>query len=156
MTQETASYWREHGVRVVAGRALDLNTPQTAGMTRTAAITHARAGASKLWAGTVTIHPHAVRHGVYRKGGNRSPWPEELQRVHSSAVSQNLTNVVTQSLEEAGTIFTARIRCQRPRLETLHLKCAHQFSTLPGVAVGEATSPSTVVACAISPDWLII
>jgi hypothetical protein len=30
MTQETASYWREHGVRVVAGSALDLHTPQTA------------------------------------------------------------------------------------------------------------------------------
>ena len=30
-------------------------------MTRAAAITHARTGASKLWAGTVTIHPHAKR-----------------------------------------------------------------------------------------------
>src|SRR5262252_5767829 len=67
MTQETASYWREHGVRVVAGRALDLNTPQTAGMTRAAAITHARTGAHKLWAGTVTIHPHA-RTGAHHHG----------------------------------------------------------------------------------------
>ena len=67
MTQETASYWREHGVRVVAGSALDLNTPQTAGMTRAAAITHARTGASKLWAGTVTIHPHA-KTGAHHHG----------------------------------------------------------------------------------------
>ena len=48
MTQEAVSYWREHGVRVVQNSALDLNTPQTAGMTRAAAITHARTGASKL------------------------------------------------------------------------------------------------------------
>ena len=54
MTQEAVSSWREHGVRVVQSSALDLNTPQTAGMTRAAAITHARTGASKLWAGTVT------------------------------------------------------------------------------------------------------
>src|SRR5256884_992134 len=67
MTQETANYWREHGVRVVAGSALDLNTPQTAGMTRAAAITHARTGASKLWAGTVTIHPNA-KTGAHHHG----------------------------------------------------------------------------------------
>src|SRR5215467_171832 len=40
-----------------------------------------------------------------RKGGNRPPWPEEPQRAHSLAVSQNLTNIVTQLLEEAGVIF---------------------------------------------------
>jgi uncharacterized RmlC-like cupin family protein len=91
MTQETGSYWREHGVRVVAGSALDLNTPQTAGMTRAAAITHARTGASKLWAGTVTIHPHAKtgahHHGdlesviyvVY--GRARMRWGEHLEYV---------------------------------------------------------------------------
>ena len=91
MTQETASYWREHGVRVVAGSALDLNTPQTAGMTRAAAITHARTGASKLWAGTVTIHPHAKtgahHHGdlesviyvVY--GRARMRWGDHLEYV---------------------------------------------------------------------------
>ena len=79
MTQEAASYWREHGVRVVAGSALDLNTPQTAGMTRAAAITHARTGASKLWAGTVTIHPHAKtgahHHGDLEKCHLCGVWP---------------------------------------------------------------------------------
>src|SRR5947209_15141788 len=67
MTQEAVSYWREHGVRVVQSSALDLNTPQTAGMTRAAAITHARTGASKLWAGTVTIHPNA-KTGAHHHG----------------------------------------------------------------------------------------
>jgi uncharacterized RmlC-like cupin family protein len=51
--------WREHGVRIVHSNALDTNTPQTPGMSRAAAITHARVGAEKLWAGTVTIHPNA-------------------------------------------------------------------------------------------------
>jgi uncharacterized RmlC-like cupin family protein len=51
------SKWRLHGVRVVRANELDTNTPQTPGMNRAAAITHARAGAEKLWAGTVVIHP---------------------------------------------------------------------------------------------------
>jgi len=47
--------WQHNGV---AGD-LDPNTPQTPGMTRAAAITHARTGASKLWAGTVVVQPNA-------------------------------------------------------------------------------------------------
>src|SRR5215203_131897 len=59
MTTESTPDWRLHGVRIVRSDELDLNTPQTPGMTRAAAITHASAGANKLWAGTVTIHPNA-------------------------------------------------------------------------------------------------
>src|SRR5438034_11175126 len=91
MTQETANYWREHGVRVVAGSALDLNTPQTAGMTRAAAITHARTGATKLWAGTVTIKPNAKtgahHHGALEsviyvvRGRARMRWGDQLEFV---------------------------------------------------------------------------
>ena len=44
--------WKEHGVKIVHAGELDMNTPQTSGMTRAAAITHARTGAEKLWAGT--------------------------------------------------------------------------------------------------------
>src|SRR5262249_11896831 len=51
------SKWKFHGVRVVKGSELDPNTAQTPGMNRAAAITKARAGAEKLWAGTVVIHP---------------------------------------------------------------------------------------------------
>jgi uncharacterized RmlC-like cupin family protein len=40
--------WERHGVRFVRATELNPNTPQTPGMTRAAAITHARAGASKL------------------------------------------------------------------------------------------------------------
>lgn len=51
--------WAKQGVKIVHSDQLDLNTPQTSGMTRAAAITHARAGASKLWAGTMLVQPDA-------------------------------------------------------------------------------------------------
>ncbi len=51
--------WKEHGVRIVRAGELDSNTAQTPGMTRAAAITHARTGAEKLWAGTVVVAPRA-------------------------------------------------------------------------------------------------
>jgi len=59
--------WRLHGVRVVRGDDLDPNTPQTPGMQRAAAITTARAGAEKLWAGAVVIDPDA-RTGAHHHG----------------------------------------------------------------------------------------
>jgi uncharacterized RmlC-like cupin family protein len=81
--------WRLHGVRVVHGDELDPNTPQTPGMNRAAAITAARAGAEKLWAGTVVIHPDAKtgahHHGevesvIYVVSGRaRMRWGERLE-----------------------------------------------------------------------------
>jgi uncharacterized RmlC-like cupin family protein len=59
--------WRTDGVKVIPASALDTNTPQTPGMNRAAAITSARVGAEKLWAGTVTIHPDA-RTGAHHHG----------------------------------------------------------------------------------------
>src|SRR5260221_1844969 len=59
--------WREDGVKIIRSDQLDPNTPQTKGMTRAAAITHARTGASKLWAGTVTIHADA-KTGAHHHG----------------------------------------------------------------------------------------
>jgi uncharacterized RmlC-like cupin family protein len=63
--------WRHDGVRVIPGDALDSNTPQTPGMTRAAAVTRARVGAQKLWAGTVAIHPGA-RTGAHHHGALES------------------------------------------------------------------------------------
>ena len=63
--------WRLDGVRVVHGDELDPNTPQTEGMTRAAAISAARGGAEKLWAGTVVIHPDA-RTGAHHHGSLES------------------------------------------------------------------------------------
>ena len=59
--------WRLDGIKVIPSTALDTNTAQTPGMNRAAAITHARAGAEKLWAGTVVIHPDA-RTGAHHHG----------------------------------------------------------------------------------------
>jgi len=59
--------WKDQGIRIVRAGELDTNTPQTTGMTRAAAITHARTGASKLWAGTVTVQP-AARTGAHHHG----------------------------------------------------------------------------------------
>ena len=83
--------WRHHGVRVVHASELDTNTPQTPGMNRAAAITHARAGAEKLWAGTVVIHPKAKtgahHHGpvesvIYVVSGNaRMRWGDKLEFI---------------------------------------------------------------------------
>ena len=84
-----ADQWKFDGVRVVRSNELDINTAQTPGMNRAAAITHARAGAEKLWAGTVVIHPKAKtgahHHGhlesiIYVvKGKARMRWGEHLQ-----------------------------------------------------------------------------
>ena len=59
--------WRHQGVRIVRAGELDTNTAQTPGMTRAAAINHARAGATRLWAGTVSIHPNA-KTGAHHHG----------------------------------------------------------------------------------------
>lgn len=86
-----AKDWRTDGVRVVRAGELDANTPQTAGMSRAAAITTARAGAEKLWAGTVVIEPGAKtgahHHGpvesvIYVVSGRaRMRWGERLEFV---------------------------------------------------------------------------
>ncbi len=83
--------WRTRGVRIVKAGELDLNTPQTPGMTRAAAIDQARAGASKLWAGTVSIFPNAKtgahHHGALEsiiyvvRGRARMRWGERLEYV---------------------------------------------------------------------------
>lgn len=81
--------WKTNGIRVVRAGELDANTPQTPGMTRAAAITHARAGAEKLWAGTVVVEPSARtaahHHGDLEtvlyivKGRARFRWGEHLE-----------------------------------------------------------------------------
>ena len=81
--------WKERGIKIVRAGDLDTNTPQTAGMTRAAAITHARTGASKLWAGTVVVEPDAKtgphHHGELEtvlyvvRGRARMRWGDRLE-----------------------------------------------------------------------------
>ena len=59
MSAASENQWRDGGVRIVHGDQLDSNTPQTPGMTRAAAINRVMAGANRLWAGTVSVHPNA-------------------------------------------------------------------------------------------------
>ncbi|GHD59483.1 mannose-6-phosphate isomerase [Thalassobaculum fulvum] len=83
--------WKEHGIKVIPGDQLDPNTAQTPGMNRAAAINTARAGAKKLWAGTVKIYPNAKtgahHHGelesvIYVVSGRaRMRWGENLEYV---------------------------------------------------------------------------
>jgi len=83
--------WRTHGIRIVRAGELDSNTPQTPGMTRAAAISHASAGARKLWAGTVVVEPDAKsgahHHGELEtvlyivRGRARFRWGENLEFV---------------------------------------------------------------------------
>src|SRR6201988_81747 len=84
-----AERWKHDGVRVIPGNQLDPNVPSTPGMDRKAAINFARAGAQKLWAGTVTIHPDAKtgahHHGALEsviyvvRGQARMRWGEHLE-----------------------------------------------------------------------------
>jgi len=81
--------WKTQGVRVIPANSLDVNTAQTPGMNRAAAINLARVGAQKIWAGTVSIHPNAKtgahHHGALEsviyvvKGRARMRWGEHLE-----------------------------------------------------------------------------
>ena len=83
--------WKTHGIKVIPGSQLDPNTAQTPGMDRAAEINFARAGAKKLWAGTVKIHANARtgahHHGELEsviyvvKGRARMRWGDKLEFV---------------------------------------------------------------------------
>src|SRR5918995_1536714 len=90
-SHEDAAPWKHDGVRVIKGDRLDPDTAQTPGMFRQAAINHARVGAQKIWAGTVSIQPNAKtgvhHHGelesvIYVASGKaRMSWGDHLEYV---------------------------------------------------------------------------
>jgi uncharacterized RmlC-like cupin family protein len=94
-TNDSHSYetpdWKTNGLRIIRSGQLDTNTPQTPGMTRAEAISHASAGAQKLWAGTVVVHPNAKtgphHHGELEtviyvvRGRARFRWGNHLEFV---------------------------------------------------------------------------
>src|SRR5258708_2187947 len=81
--------WNEHGIKIVRAGELDTNTPQTTGMTRAAALTRARAGATRLGGGTVIVEPDAKtgphHHGELEtvlyvvRGRARMRWGDRLE-----------------------------------------------------------------------------
>jgi uncharacterized RmlC-like cupin family protein len=88
---DAISQWRFKGVRIIRADELDANTAQTLGMHRRAAVTTERTGATKLWAGTVTINAKAKtgphHHGdlesvIYVVAGiARLRWGDRLEFV---------------------------------------------------------------------------
>jgi uncharacterized RmlC-like cupin family protein len=88
----TEPKWKHDGVQVIPADSLDPTTAgKTAGMNRATAIDFARAGAQKLWAGTVHIHPGAKtgahHHGPLEsviyvvRGRARMRWGDNLEFV---------------------------------------------------------------------------
>jgi uncharacterized RmlC-like cupin family protein len=85
------SRWRTQGVRIIHANELDEATAQTLGMHRRAAVTTEKTGATKLWAGTVTIEAKAKtgahHHGdlesvIYVvRGVARLRWGDRLEYV---------------------------------------------------------------------------
>ena len=83
--------WKTRGVKVIPKDSLDINTAQTAGMNRAAAINFARVGAQKIWAGTVSIlanaktgaHHHGALESVIYvvQGRARMRWGDRLEYV---------------------------------------------------------------------------
>ena len=83
--------WKNNGVKVIPHDSLDVNTAQTAGMNRAAAINFARVGAQKIWAGTVSIFANAKtgahHHGALEsviyvvRGRARMRWGDRLEYV---------------------------------------------------------------------------
>ena len=91
MHDAPADGWKHTGVKVIPGDGLDPNTAQTPGMSRAVAIDVARAGARKLWAGTVRIeadaktgaHHHGALESVIYivRGRARMRWGDRLEFV---------------------------------------------------------------------------
>src|SRR4029453_17150924 len=67
--------WRKNGVKIVHADELDMNTPQTSGMTRAAAITHAKAGPHHQ--GDLETVLYVVKGRVRMRWGDRMELSDE-------------------------------------------------------------------------------
>jgi len=91
MSEPAKVDWKAGGVKVIPRDSLDINTPQTPGMNRAAAINYARVGAQRIWAGTVSIlanaktgaHHHGPLESVIYvvRGRARMRWGDRLEYV---------------------------------------------------------------------------
>ena len=141
--------WRRDGVRVNPGDELDPNTPQTPGMSRAAAVDHARAGSRQLWAGTMRVDPDGRtgphHHGHLEtvlyvvRGRARMRWGERLelmaeagagdfiyvppyvphQEINASA-GDDLECVVVRSDQEPVVVNLAIEPVERPEIVSAH------------------------------------
>ena len=71
----TAKDWKTEGIRVVTPMGRTLDTPDTRGMNRQAAISGNRTGSQALWAGTNHIRPGTITgpHHHGRRPDARQP-----------------------------------------------------------------------------------
>ena len=97
MPDSSESKWRLHGVRVVHGNELDVNTAQTPGMNRAAAITNARA-ALGLPAGLDVL--------VWKYAGEPGPAPRTLADVPASTPA---SKALSAELKRHGFTFTGPV-----------------------------------------------
>src|SRR5580658_8984118 len=118
---EKSHRWRSDGVRIIRAGELDANTPQTPGMQRRAAITTARTGAQKLWAGTVTIEPKA-RTGAHHHGDlesviyvvsglARMRWGDRLEYVAEAEAGDFIYVPPYVPHQEINASDTVQLRC---------------------------------------------
>ena len=154
MSQPQESKWRLHGVRVVHASELDPNTAQTPGMNRAAAITHARAGAEKLWAGTVVIHPKAKtgahHHGAGRERDLRRERPRadavgRPARVHRRGRPRRFhlrrpLRAAPGDQRQRRRAAVVRAGAQRPGAGGRQSRSARRWSRTPRTSTGSTTS----------------
>jgi len=108
--QHEAPKWKLDGVRVVKGTELDVNTAQTPGMNRAAAITHARTGARS-----------SGRHGGDPSEGEdrrASPWPgreRDLRGGRAKRACAGATSSSSSPRPGRATSSTCRRTCRTRR-----------------------------------------
>lgn len=111
--------WSKNGVKIVHADELDMDTPQTSGMTRAAAITHAKTGASTLWAGTMVVQPDA-KTGPHHHGELETVLYVVKGRVRSAGAID--WSSVTKPKPEI--LFTFPRMCRTRRLMLIQIRRA--------------------------------
>ena len=141
--------WKHDGVRVIPGDQLDSNTPQTPGMSRATAINFARAGAQKIWAGTVTIDANAKtgahHHGALEsviyvvRGRARMRWGDHLQYMAEAGPGDFIFIPPYVPHQEINASTDERLECvlvrsdQEPVVVNLDIKPAEPPENVPWI-----------------------
>ena len=144
--------WRTHGIRVVHANELDPNTPQTPGMTRAAAINFAKAGAQKLFAGTVVVEPNAKtgahHHGELEtvlyvvRGRARFRWGDRLEYAAEAGQGDFIFVPPFVPHQEINASPDAPVECvvvrsgQEPIVVNLDIASPEEVSDVPWVDPG--------------------
>ena len=144
--------WRTHGIRVVHANELDPNTPQTPGMTRMAAINFAKAGAQKLFAGTVVVEPNAKtgahHHGELEtvlyvvRGRARFRWGDRLEYAAEAGQGDFIFVPPFVPHQEINASPDAPVECvvvrsgQEPIVVNLDIASPEEVSDVPWVDPG--------------------